>query len=115
MTGPLSTSRWKTARSFPRFAVDLPLQVKRAQQTGTLQCRTVDIGLGGLCGATGSEILPVGERVQLMFALARDGPEIAVTAKVRYSLPPRHGFQFLNLSPEQRERIRHACEALTIV
>ena len=114
MTGPQTAARWKVSRSFPRFAINVALSVSVTRRTAPIAGRVADIGLGGICGML-PEQLAVGERLNLEFTLPRDRGPIRVLAKVRYSLGERHGFQFLNLSPDQRERIRRACEKLTIL
>ena len=114
MTGPQVAARWKVSRSFPRFAISVPLSISGTRRTTPLTGRVADIGLGGICGML-SEPLTVGERLNLEFTLPRERTSVCVLAKVRYSLGERHGFQFLSLAPEQRERIRRACEKLTIV
>jgi c-di-GMP-binding flagellar brake protein YcgR len=114
MTGPQAAPRWKVSRSFPRFAVNIPLSVSGTRRAAPIVGRVADIGLGGLCGMLPDPVT-VGERLNLEFTLPRERTPIRVLAKVRYSLGERHGFQFLNLDPEQRERIRRACEKLTII
>ena len=114
MTGPQVAARWKVSRSFLRFAIDVALSISGTRRTTPLGGRAADIGLGGICGML-PEPLSVGERLNLEFTLPRERSAIRVLAKVRYSLGERHGFQFLNLDPAQRERIRRACEKLTIV
>jgi hypothetical protein len=69
-----------------------------------------DIGEGGV-GATIAVPLHVGAEVMLDFQVP-DCPEpLKVRAAVRYSKQFCHGFEFVTLTPEQREVIRRYLEA----
>lgn len=109
------TSNWKIARSFPRFAVDLPLAIFGGKLESEISAKVVDIGLGGVCAVLAEGQIRPGDRLQLRFTLPRDPNPLVLTAKLKYAVEERHGFQFLTITPEQRERIRRACEGLQIV
>ena len=106
---------WKIARSFPRFAIDVPLTISGGKLESVLHGRIADIGLGGVCGVLTAGQIRIGDRVQLEFALAGGSNLMTFMAKLRYVVEQRHGFQFLTITPEHRERIRRACENLVIV
>jgi hypothetical protein len=108
-------SNWKIARSFPRFAVDLPVTFSGGKLAAAISARIADIGLGGLCAILAETQLRPGERIQLEFTLPGNATPIALMAKLKYVIEQRHGFQFLTITAEQRERIRRACENLPIV
>jgi len=55
------------------------------------------------------------ERVYVEFRLAIGAEPMRVGAKLRYIAGERHGFQFLNVTPQQRDEIRRACQHLQIV
>lgn len=65
---------------------------------------TLDISEGGL-GAVVQNGLRVGETVSLDLELA--SYDLRAVAIVRYSSSSRSGFEFLGLTPEERERIAH--------
>ena len=106
--------KWKTLRSFPRFALQVPLQLigSRNQPLGGTM---VDIGLGGMCVAFVEALPAPGERALVEFSLPNTEERLRIMAKVRYTSPERTGLQFLNITAEQREYIRRACADLIIV
>ena len=108
-------SNWKIARSFPRFAIDLPLAISGGKLEAAISASIVDIGLGGLCAVLSEGQIRPGDRLQLEFTLPQSPSPITLMAKLKYVIEQRHGFQFLTITPEQRERIRRACEGLHIV
>lgn len=110
-----TAANWKIARSFPRFAIDLPVTLSGGKLVSVISARIVDIGLGGVCVILPAGEIRPGERMQLEFALPQTTSPIALMAKLKYVVEERHGFQFLTITPEQRERIRRACEKLSIV
>ena len=106
---------WKIARSFPRFAIDVPMTISGGKLESVLHGRIADIGLGGVCAILTVGHIRTGDRVQLEFALTGGSAPMSFMAKLKYVVEQRHGFQFLTITPEQRERIRRACENLVIV
>jgi hypothetical protein len=108
-------SKWKIARSFPRFAIDLPVTISGGKLAATIPAKIVDIGLGGLCAILTEGQVRSGDRLQLTFVLPKDSGPVVLMAKLKYVIDQRHGFQFLTITPEQRERIRRVCENLPIV
>jgi len=108
-------SIWKIARSFPRFAIEAALTVSSGKLESALHGKIADVGLGGVCGILTEGQIRIGERVQLEFTLPGGADPITLMAKLKYVVEQRHGFQFLTITPEQRERIRRACENLVIV
>jgi|SRR5437588_7811995 len=105
----LAQDRRKYFRAFPRFALTVKVRVQyssgieQVELTGT----TVDIGLGGL-GATLTEPLLSKERVWLQFIVPGRETPVRVLSKLRHLDDGRYGFQFLNITAEDREAIR-AC------
>jgi|SRR5579872_3000656 len=107
-------SNWKIARSFPRFGISAPLQVRAAKLTSPISGKIVDISLGGICAFFEPGALLPGDRVTLEFQL-RKSMNISILSKLRYCKGQRHGFQFLSITMAQRETIREACRSLPIV
>lgn len=70
----------------------------------------MEIGEGGL-SAIVTEPLKVGDKVELKFDLT-PGQSITVHGVVRNHCHFRHGFEFISLNEEMRERIRSACSSL---
>lgn len=110
-----AAGKWKIARSFPRFALSRAVIVFSSRITEQLSGRMADIGLGGLCVLLPKTSLGPNERVYVEFRLAIGAEPMRVGAKLCYIAGDRHGFQFLNITPQQRDDIRRACQHLQIV
>ncbi len=104
--------RWKIARGFARFLIDLTFEVFMSESASIpLTSGSVhDIGLGGLSGTLESDVR-VGQRVWLEFRLPNAEP-LRLLARVCYGDSGRFGFEFLTITAEQREIIRKACQGL---
>ena len=74
--------------------------------------RSSEIGEDGV-GATLTGELEPGEVVSMELSLPMTPFPIKFRALVRYRDGLRHGFEFLTMSPTQREEIRRICEALS--
>jgi hypothetical protein len=107
---------WETHKSstrrYARYRTDLPLIVKVLGPGGYVRIhgRCFEIAQAGLGAVTTTELVP-GEVVSLEF-LIPDGPELLVRAVVRHRMGYLHGFEFVGLFPEERERIRIFCRNL---
>jgi hypothetical protein len=100
-------------RRFPRFAIDLRLQVKMFQEGEFRTCwgRSTELGQDGI-GATLTGSLESGEIVTLEIPLPLTPYPIKVRAIVRYRQGLRYGFEFLTLNDAQRDTVRRVCEHL---
>jgi PilZ domain-containing protein len=100
-------------RRFPRFAIDLRLQVKMFQEGEFRTCwgRSTELGQDGI-GATLTGSLESGEIVTLEIPLPLTPYPIKVRAIVRYRQGLRYGFEFLTLNDAQRDTVRRVCEYL---
>jgi hypothetical protein len=100
-------------RRFPRFAIDVRLQVKMFQDGEFRSCwgRSVEMGQDGI-GATLTGTLETGEIVTLEIPLPLTPYPIKVRAIVRYCQGLRYGFEFLTLNNHQRDTILRVCEYL---
>jgi c-di-GMP-binding flagellar brake protein YcgR len=109
----LAQERRKYFRAFPRFALTVKVRVQYFSGTQQIELTgtTVDIGLGGL-GATLTEPLISKERVWLQFIVPGRETPVRVLSKLRHLDDGRYGFQFLNITAEDREAIRASCEKL---
>ncbi len=101
------------ARRFPRFAVDVRMQVRMFQNGEFLSCwgRSTELGQDGI-GATLTGDLEAGEIVSLEIPLPLSPYPLKVRAIVRYRQGLRYGFEFLTLNAMQRDMIRRVCEML---
>jgi hypothetical protein len=100
-------------RRFPRFPIDVRLQVKMFQDGEFRTCwgRSTEMGQDGI-GATLTGSLENGEIVTLEVPLPLTPYPIKVRAIVRYCQGLRYGFEFLTLNNAQRDTIRRVCDYL---
>src|ERR1700757_1884885 len=100
-------------RRFPRFVIDVRLQVKMFQAGEFRNCwgRSTEIGQDGI-GATLTGSLEPGEIVTLDIPLPLAPYPIRVRAIVRYRQGLRYGFEFLTLNENQRDTIKRVCQYL---
>lgn len=100
-------------RRFPRFTIDVRLQVKMFQAGEFRSCwgRSTEMGQDGI-GATLTGSLEPGEIVTLEIPLPLTPYPIKVRAIVRYRQGLRYGFEFLTLNNHQRDTIQRVCEYL---
>lgn len=108
--------KWKIARSFPRFEIELPVTILGlGMDTSSLPAKMVDVGLGGSCIVIEDAQLVPRQKVLLEFRFPMSLSPLRVKAMVRHRNAPRYGFQFMDLEPEDREKIRRACSSLKII
>jgi len=100
-------------RRFPRFVIDVRLQVRMFQDGEFRTCwgRSTELGQDGI-GATLTGSLESGEIVTLEIPLPLTPYPIKVRAIVRYCQGLRYGFEFLTMNESQRDTIRRVCEYL---
>ena len=109
--GPENKYAYK--RRFPRFPIDVRLQVRMFQQGEFRSCwgRSTEMGQDGI-GATLTGSLETGEIVTLDIPLPLTPYPIKVRAIVRYRQGLRYGFEFLTLNESQRDTVRRVCQFL---
>jgi PilZ domain len=112
-TGHRGAHKVNFTRRFPRFSIDVRLQVKMFQAGEFRTCwgRSTEMGQDGI-GATLTGSLEPGEIVTLDIPLPLTPYPIKVRAIVRYRQGLRYGFEFLTLNDSQRDTIRRVCEYL---
>jgi hypothetical protein len=111
--GQARSSKATFTRRFPRFVIDVRLQVKMFQAGEFRTCwgRSTEMGQDGI-GATLTGSLEPGEIVTLEIPLPLTPYPIKVRAIVRYRQGLRYGFEFLTLNDHQRDTIRRVCDYL---
>jgi hypothetical protein len=112
-SGAAPTGKFTFTRRFPRFTIDVRLQVKMFQDGEFRTCwgRSTEMGQDGI-GATLTGTLERGEIVTLEIPLPLTPYPIKVRAIVRYCQGLRYGFEFLTLNDAQRDTIKRVCEYL---
>src|SRR6202167_5402080 len=98
---------------YPRFAIDVRLQVRMFQSGEFRSCwgRYTELGQDGI-GATLTGELETGEIVSLDIPLPLSPCPLKVRAIVRYRQGLRYGSEFLTLSDAQRETVLRVCQML---
>jgi len=112
-SGNAPASKINFTRRFPRFVIDVRLQVKMFQDGEFRSCwgRSTEMGQDGI-GATLTGSLETGEIVTLEIPLPLTPYPIKVRAIVRYCQGLRYGFEFLTLNDAQRDTIHRVCDYL---
>ena len=107
------SSKPQFTRRYPRFSIDVRLQVKMFQAGEFRTCwgRSTEMGQDGI-GATLTGSLEPGEIVTLDIPLPLTPYPIKVRAIVRYRQGLRYGFEFLTLNESQRDTVRRVCDYL---
>lgn len=113
MDSPVPAPR-QMARRLPRHETDnrVMLKVEREIGTDTIRGRCTNVSEAGF-GAVLAGALQPGEVVAAKLTLQAMGDPLEITAQVRNRAGFRHGFKFLDISPEQRRmlmRTIHAAE-----
>src|SRR5580698_6662053 len=100
-------------RRYPRFAIDVRLQVRMFQSGEFRSCwgRSTELGQDGI-GATLTGELENSEIVTLDIPLPLSPYPLKVRAIVRYRQGLRYGFEFLTLEENQRGMLKSVCELL---
>src|SRR2546421_12799872 len=100
-------------RQYPRFAIDVRMQVKMFQAGEFLSCwgRSTELGQDGI-GATLTGDLQPAEIVTLEIPLPLSPYPLKARAIVRYRHGLHYGFEFLPLNDSQRDTLRRACHML---
>ena len=101
------------SRRYPRFAIDVRIQVRMFQGGEFHNCwgRSTELGEDGI-GATLTGELESGEIVTLDIPLPLSPYPLKVRAIVRYRHGLRYGFEFLTLNDAQRDTLRRVCQML---
>ena len=101
-------------RRHPRYLLSMRLMAASIteEQPAAEHSRTLDISESGV-GGLFHESWEVGSRVRLEVSLpVEETPLIKVGAIVRHHTGVRYGFEFIDVSLEQRSVLQRACRAL---
>ena len=107
---PTNTRRYQRYE----FETELRANVLCLEGRGMKRGRSLDINEGGIAGvfATGWD---VGSSVSLQFTVPIATAPVRVRGVVRNRTSYRYGFEFVNLSSEQRELISRICRTLGLL
>ena len=100
-------------RRYPRYVIDVRLQVRMFQGGEFRECwgHSTELGQDGI-GATLTGELEAGEIVSLEIPLPLSPYPLKLRAIVRYRQGLRYGFEFLTLTDNQRDMIGRVCDML---
>src|SRR5437879_243587 len=103
-------------RRYQRYEIDTQLHVTLLglEQRGTLRGRSLNISEAGIAGVFVT-VWDVGTLVCLEFSVPVTSNPVRVGAVVRSRSGYRYGFEFVDLSPEQREIINKTCRTLALL
>ena len=116
----LNASPWRS-RQLPRYPIDLLIRVAlpASPKPNILRARTIDLSTGGINISLPHDILEnspamIGLRLVAQTGTAAlDEPVFWFRARLRHRTGFRCGFQFLDLTTEQRLLLRRLCLALS--
>ena len=97
-------------RAYPRFNVDMRVLLisKEAVESGVFWISARTLGEGGI----GADLpVPLQQGATVLLDLVLRDQVLTLPSSVRYQTGAFHGFQFLDISNEQRAAIRKYCEA----
>src|SRR6058998_3399127 len=102
-------------RRYQRYEIDTQLQVTMLslEQRGTLRGRSLNISEAGIAGVFVT-VWDVGTPVHLEFSVPVTSSLLRVRGVVRSHVGYRYGFEFGDLSPDQREIISKTCRTLAL-
>jgi len=103
--GPSQTA--PDRRRYPRYRFSTPITIRSADGLG-MQGISIEISQSGMSAIT-SDSLTVNETVELEPIAAGK-----VSALVRRAVGRVYGFEFLNLTPEQGQKITDICKSLPL-
>ena len=103
-------------RRYQRYEIDTQLHVALlgSEQRGTLRGRSLNISEAGIAGVFVT-LWDVGAPVRLEFSVPVTSNPVRVGAVVRSRSGHRYGFEFVDLTPEQREIINKTCRTLALL
>lgn len=100
-------------RRFRRYPVRLPFEItaERSGEPQISQGYSTVIGEGGIGAKLDGDLAP-SEFVLLRVLDSRLNAPLEAHAQVRYRNNKAYGFEFVDITPEQREEVRRFCELL---
>jgi PilZ domain len=103
-------------RRYPRYEIDTELRVTilGLEQRTMMRGRSLNISEAGMAGVF-VKVGGIGVPVHLEFSLPVMGSSVGVGGIVRSQSGYRYGFEFVDLSPNQREVISKTCRTLALL
>jgi len=111
-TGLVPVKRGIERRRTPRYRTSLPVKVRNREE-GDLEGHSTVISEGGL-SLTLPQPIPVGNVIELQFAVPTHPSELLVWAVVRNLVGAQHGLEFVSLTDGERLSLRQYCNRLAL-
>jgi len=104
------------SRRFERYELETELTANSVgvKHRGTMRGPCLNINKGGIAGLF-TDGWDVGTSVELCFSVPFATPPVRASAVVRNRVGYRFGFEFVDLTPEQRETIARTCTTLGLL
>jgi len=105
-----------SGRRYPRYEMDTQLRATNltAQNNATVRGQSLNINEGGM-GGIFSRGLEVGTYVNLQFSVPVRSDPLSVKGVVRNRAGYRYGFEFVELTLEQKRVIHRTCATLNLL
>jgi len=103
-------------RRYQRYELETELtaDILGVERRETMRGRSLNINEGGIAGVFASG-WDIGTSVNLQFSVPPATASVRVRAVVRNRISYRYGFEFADLTPEQRETISQSCRTLGLL
>jgi CheY-like chemotaxis protein len=103
-------------RRFPRYPASSPFSLRltgrESQEEVTLNGTLRDLAEGGFGGVIEGKMVP-GEIAALVLGLPQCDVTLELRARVRYRNADSHGFEFIDVTPDQQHELKRCLEALS--
>jgi hypothetical protein len=117
LAGPMESSLseplpdFDSVRAFRRIEVDLPITVeaRHLKKALVVQGHTTNLSEGGMAAVISDRFSDEKRNLTIRLPALHSRKDIQVSARLRYRKGMRHGFEFMRVSPADRDAIRELC------
>ena len=110
-----SPERTTNTRRYARYELDTELKVSLVgSEHSDVWGRALNLNQGGI-GGVFVKGWDIGTSVQVQFAIPVAHAPVRLKGIVRNRIGYRYGFEFVDLTPEERDVLRRACTTLSLL